>query len=425
MPTGKGQETVKCTPIAAVMLTAPAWAVAGEAKMDVAAIQEVAAQAPPLPRPEGPVARVGTARALYEAARTCKPGTTILLAAGVYVLDRPVVVSADRVSLRGAGGDREKVILDRRGGRGRRDACVLVAGADDVLIADLTCRDCDGHGVQIAPHVGAQRTRIYNVKFHNIWTRGVKGSHPKYGHEPIGADREEILRKRPTGGEVRHCLFVNDHRKRLDDPYHGDYVGGIDMTWLKDWVIADNVFVGIRGRNGGGRGAIFLWVHCEDVMVERNVIVNCDRGICFGNPSGSRPHMTRGLARNNFVVGGAGKAIEMCRTVDTRVCHNTVVARSVKHPRSVHFFQGSKGGGSYNNIVHGRVDVEAGVASGGNVVGDCTGWFVNRAVGDLHLTAKAVRAFGAGRPLKDIRRDFDGQERRSPPDAGADERPVR
>jgi len=416
---------VKCRPIAAVMLTAPAWAVAGEAKVDLVAIQKVAAAAPPLPKPKEPIARVGTARALYEAAGTCTPGTTILLADGVYVLNRPVVISAGRVSLRGAGGDREKVVLDRRGGRGRRDACILVAGADDVLIADLTCRDCDGHGVQIAPHVGAQRTRIYNVKFHNIWTRGVKGSHPKYGHEPIGPDREEVLRKRPTGGEIRYCLFVNDHPKRLDDPFRGDYVGGIDMMWLKDWVIADNVFVGIRGRNGGGRGAIFIWVHSEDVVAERNIIVNCDRGICFGNPSGSRPHMTRGIARNNFVVGGAGKAIEMCRTVDTRVCHNTVAARSIDHPRSVHFFQGSKGGRFYNNIVHGRVSLEAGVASGGNIVGDCAGWFVNRAVGDLHLTDKAARAFGAARPLKDVRQDFDGQERRSPPDVGADERPVR
>jgi len=411
----------KCGPIAWVMLAAPVWAVAERPKADLAAIQKVAAKAPPLPKPAGPVVRVGTARALYEAARTCKPGTTILLAGGVYELSRPVVIAADRITLRGAGGDREKVILDRGGGRGRRDACVLVAGADDVLIADLTCRDCDGHGIQIAPHVGAQRTRIHNVKFHNIWTRGVKGSHPKYGHEPIGPDREEILRKRPTGGEIRYCLFVNDHRKKLDDPFRGDYVGGIDMMWLKGWVIADNVFVGIRGRNGGGRGAIFIWVHSEDVVVERNVIIDCDRGICFGNPSGSRPHMTRGMVRNNFVVGGAGKAVEMCRTVDTRVCHNTVAARSVDHPLTVHFFQGARGGQFHNNIVHGRASLEAGVASGGNIVGDCTGWFANRAVGDLHLTDKAARALGAGRPLKDVPQDFDGQKRASPPAVGADE----
>ena len=98
---------VKRGPIVVVMLTAPAWAVAGEVKMDLAAMQKVAAEAPPLPRPKEPIVRVGAARALYEAARTCKPGTTILLADGVYLLDRPVVIAADRVSLRGAGGDRE------------------------------------------------------------------------------------------------------------------------------------------------------------------------------------------------------------------------------------------------------------------------------------------------------------------------------
>jgi len=397
------------------MLAASVGAPAGEVKMDLAAICKVAAEAPPLPKPKEPIVRVGTAAALYEAAETCKPGTTILLADGVYPLDRPLVIATDRVGLRGASGRREKVILDRGGGRGRRDACVLVAGADDVLIADLTCRNSDGHGVQIAPHVGAQRTRIYHVKFHNIWTRGVKGSHPKYGHEPVGRDRREILRKRPTGGEIRYCLFVNDHRKRLDDPFGGDYVGGIDMMWLKNWVIADNVFVGIRGRHGGGRGAIFIWVHSEDVVAERNVIVNCDRGICFGNPSGSRPHMTRGIARNNFVVGGADKAIEMCRTVDTRVCHNTVVARRADQAHSVHFFQGSKGGGFFNNIVHGRVDLEAGVASGGNLAGNFPGWFAHRATGDLHLTDQAARALGAGHHLPDVPQDFDAHKRRTPP----------
>jgi hypothetical protein len=394
----------------------------GEPKVDVAAVLKVAAKAPPLPKPAGPIVRVATAGALYKAVRACKPGTTILLADGRYRLNRPVVIAIDGVSLRAESGEREKVVLDRGGTRGRRDACILVAGANDVLIADLTCRDCEGHGVQIAPHVGAQRTRVYNVKFHNIWTRGVKGSHPKYGHEPVGADREEILRKRPTGGEVRYCLFVNDHRKTIADPFRGDYVGGVDMMWLKDWVIADNVFVGIRGRNGGGRGAIFIWVHSEDVVAERNLILHCDRGICFGNPSGARPHMTRGIARNNFIVAGAGKAIEMCRTVDSSVCHNTVFARSAEHPRCVHFFQGSRGGRFFNNVVRGRVSLEASVASGGNVVGECTKWFADPAVGDLHLTERAAAAFGKGRLLKEVPEDFDGQKRRDRPDVGADER---
>jgi hypothetical protein len=299
---------------------------------------------------------------------------------------------------------------------------VMVSGADDVLIADLTCRNSEGHGVHVQPHIGAQRTRIYNVKFQNIWTRAVKGSHPKLGYEPVGAHRREILRKRPTGGEIRYCLFVNDRRKaNARDGFRGDYVGGIDMMWLKDWVIADNVFIGIRGRNGGGRGAIFIWVHSEDVVAERNIIINCDRGIAFGNPSGSRPHMIRGIARNNFIVGGAGKAVEMCRTVDTRAYHNTVYTDNRGRTRGVHFFQGSKGGRFFNNIVHGPVNLEAGVVAGDNIVGDCTGWFVNPAIGDLHLTGKARAALGEARSLAEVPEDFDGQRRKPKPDIGADE----
>jgi hypothetical protein len=333
------------------------------------------------------------------------------------------VVRTDRIAVRGASGDREKVVLDAGGRRGRRSACLLVAGGDDVLIADLTCRNSSGHGVHVQPHQGSRKVRIYNCAFRNIHIRMIKGSHPKYGREPVGRDREEILAKRPVGGEIRYCLFVNDARKSdRQDGFRGDYVGGIDMMWLKDWVIADNVFVGIRGANGVGRGAIFIWVHSEGVVAERNVIVNCDRGICFGNPSGSRPHMTRGIVRNNFIVAGTSQGIEICRTVDTLVAHNTVFATGVVHPAAVQFHQGSGGARFLNNIVHGRVALDREVRSEGNVVGDCAGWFADPATGDLHLTTKAGAAARAGR-LKEAADDFDAQQRQSDTHAGADERP--
>ena len=387
---------------------------------DVSAVVKVAAKAPPLPAPQEPILRVKTAEELYEAVESCKAGTTILLADGVYPLRRTPVLRTDRVSIRGASGDREKVILDR-GGRG--GACLMISGADDALVADLTCRNCTRMGVDIKGEADTQRTRIYNVKFHNIWTRGVKGTHPRLGYEPAGAPAEWILKKRPTGGSIRYCLFVNDRRKpNANDGFRGDYIGGIDMMWLKNWVIADNVFIGIRGRNGGGRGAIFIWVHSEDVVAERNVIVNCDRGICFGNPSGGRPHMIRGVVRNNFIVGGVNKPIEMCRTVDTKVYHNTIYAASADRPRSVHFFQGSRGGECFNNLARGQLDLEAPVRSGNNVVGDCTGWFVRPGVGDLHLKASARGALGKARPLKQVPEDFDRQKRKAAPDVGADER---
>ena len=87
--------------------------------------------------------------------------------------------------------------------------------------------------------------------------------------------------------------------------------------------------MGIRGPNGGGRGAIFIWVGSEHVIAERNIIINCDRGICFGNPSSTAPNMYHGIVRNNVVVGGAGMALEICDTIANSVCHNSVFATNL------------------------------------------------------------------------------------------------
>ena len=385
---------------------------------DLAAILKVAPKAPPLPKPTGKVVRVKTAGELYQAVKDAQPGTTIFLADGVYEMRTSLVISTDGLALRGASGDREKVILDR-GGRSR-GGCVMVAGGDDVLIADLTIHNSGTHGVHIQPHRGAQRTRIYNVKFHNIFVRHIKGSHPKYPHEPVGRHRDEILRKRPVGGEIRYCLFVNDRRKtNANDGFRGDYVGGIDMMWLKDWTIADNVFVGIRGRNGVGRGAIFIWVHSENVVAERNIIVNCDRGICFGNPSGSPVHMTGGIVRNNFIVTGASQGIEMCRTEDTLVAHNTVYTAGQTHPAAVQFHQHTKKARFVNNLVHGVVKLREGVAEKGNTVGDCAALLADPAAADLHLkpTAEAPKV----ERIREVPEDFDRHKRPAQTSPGGDQ----
>ena len=356
--------------------------------------------------------RPSTVKGLYDAVKKAKPGTTIFLADGVYKLpSEQLVIRTHKIALRGESGDREKVILDR--GRRGRQSCVAVNGAHDVLIADLTVRNTMTHGIHVQPHVepdGTQRTRIYNVKFHNFAVRGLKGSHPKLHHEPVGKDREELLRKRPTGGEVRYCLFLNDKRKsNAKDGFNGDYVGGIDMMWLKDWVIADNVFIGIRGLNGVGRGAIFIWQHCEDVVAERNIIMNCDRGICFGNPSGPPLHMTRGIVRNNFILVGTSQGIELVRTVNTQVVHNTIVAHSPAHPAAVQFHQGSKGAKFANNIVHGQVRRDKGVTGGGNIIGACDDLLADPSRGDMHLRPEAdvdkVKA------VKAASEDFDRKRR--------------
>ena len=196
----------------------------------------------------------------------------------------------------------------------------------------------------------------------------------------------------------------------------------MDMMWLKDWLIADNVFVGIRGKNGYGRGAVFIWVNSEDVVVERNVIVNCDRGICLGNPSGDRLHMTGGIVRNNFIAAGVNIAIEMGRTRRSQVLNNTVWSQPVMRHARIDFYQGSAGGECFNNLMHnGRINCPKNLRRGNNLIGDLGGWFADEAIGDLRLTGAAAEAVGAGRSCPDVSEDFDRRRRKEPPDLGASE----
>ena len=66
------------------------------------------------------------------------------------------------------------------------------------------------------------------------------------------------------------------------------------------------------------------------MTVERNVIVNCDRGISFGNPSGSsnyvpgQEHIRDSIIRNNFIVPGPDAGIELWWANNVKVYSNTI-----------------------------------------------------------------------------------------------------
>jgi hypothetical protein len=389
---------------------------------DVDAVVKVARKAPALPKPTGKIVRVGTAAELREAIATVADGATIFVADGTYPIgDLELRRNAADVTIRGESGDREKAVIDCRD---KFRMGILLCGAKNVTIADLTIRNTK-YGVFFYGDSDVQRLTVRNVKFHNIWVRGIKGTHPcRIGDSPTNLyTREQAEKIRPRNGRVEYCLFVNDRRKKdTDDGFHGDYVSGMDMMMLKNWTIADNVFVGIRGANGGGRGAIFIWVESEDVIAERNVIINCDRGIAFGNPSSVPPHMTRGIARNNFIVGGSIQALEFHQVVDCIACNNTIVASKFENLWHVEVGRHCSGVRFYNNLVHGKTRFRDGqVEQKGNIIGDLTGWFVDQAVCDLHLTAKAADALGKAVPLPEVTEDFDGQKRKAQPDVGADE----
>src|SRR5207249_4923001 len=153
-------------------------------------------QTPPLPPPAGEVIRVRDVEELHAATRRVKPGGTILLADGVYPVTETVVIAADRVTLRGESGRRERVLLD---GGGTLGELLTLRACSGVTIADLTVQNVRWNGIKLDTDTGVQRATVRNCVLHNIWQRAIKGVKvPEAGRETT----------RPRHCLIEHCLFT-------------------------------------------------------------------------------------------------------------------------------------------------------------------------------------------------------------------------
>jgi hypothetical protein len=377
-------------------------------------------KAPPLPYPQGKVVGVSDVQDLIKALGEAEPGRTILLADGHYLMPRYVEIRTDNVTLRGASGHRERVIID--GARSRDGELLGVRACSGVTIADLTIQNVKWNGFKINSETNVQKLTIHNCIVHNIWQRGVKGVKvPKENRDAI----------RPRQCRVQYCLFYNDRPKRLSDDSadiaNGNYIAGIDVMYAKDWVISDNVFVGIQGSTYEGRGAIFLWFDSQNCLVERNIIIDCDVGLQLGNPhraDGVHYHCTGCVARNNFITRAPEAGIVTVYTRDCRVLHNTIHDPESRLRRLIRTVFTNDGLVIAGNLVSGpgiRNESESRISLFNNLIGDMTSAFVDPGRGNLHLTDAATGAIDRAAALPDIAEDIDGEPRDARPDIGADE----
>ena len=375
--------------------------------------------APPLPEPHGAAVDVSTVEGLVAAVEQAQAGQTIRVADGHYFMPRYVEIRADNVTLRSASGQRHRVVLD--GARSPHGELLGVRACSGVTIADLTIQNVRWNGFKINSETNVQKLTICNCIIHNIWQRGVKGVKvPPEGREAI----------RPKGCRIQYCLFYNDRPKRLADDSadiaNGNYIAGIDVMYARDWVISDNVFVGIQGSTGEGRGAIFLWFDTQRCTVERNIIIDCDVGLQLGNPhraDGVEYHCVGCVARNNFITRAPEAGIVTVYTKDCRVLHNTIHDPASRMSRLIRTVFANDGLVVANNLLSGpgmRNESDSKIEFIGNLIKDMTSAFADPASGNLHLTQAATEAIDKAVPLPDVMEDIDRQLRIKP-DIGADE----
>ena len=376
-------------------------------------------KAPPLPPPSGEVIHVATADELPVAVERVGPGGTILLADGHYKVPRVMVLRGRRdIAIRGAAGDPTRVTLSGQGwdSNVRGDDILHIGDCEGVMIADLTFADCRSYGIKVEAENAPKDIHIYNCRFRDIGVRAIKGS---AGQDP-GV--------RAVKGSIRYCSFENKRVPPAEWLFGGDYISAIDMMALEDWTISDNVFRNIQGRNGGGRAAVFVWVRSRRVVVERNLMVGCDRGVAFGNPGRSTAnvdgerlvYVADSIIRNNFIAGGPDCGIELWHAERVKVLNNTIWRPERNWSRGIRIGTGTADTEIVNNLVHGEIRFEGGEAElRGNRTGRIEGWFVDTASGNLALTSAATGAVDEGVVLPEVTDDIRGRRRDGKPDLGA------
>jgi hypothetical protein len=382
----------------------------------------------------GKTLRVKTVKELDLAVLNATPYETILIEDGIYHLSRPLLVeNKAHLTICGASADSAKVILQGDGWRdfyhGSQDEnspcdIIVIRNSEDIYIADLTITEASHYGIKLdtesevsTPNLN--NINIYRCHFLNNATRSLKGTAPQ--------DHRHL-----AGGSVSFCIFENSKIPDTSWLYNGDYIAAIDMMYLKNWEFSDNMFKNIKGANGGGRGAIFIWNQSRSIIIERNLFIGCDRSIAMGNPSEptyyepGTLHNYDGIIRNNFIVSGhnLGKGIELVWADNIGIYHNTIYAPDPEY-LAIHYFQKISSLSIVNNLVRGKISGEGEkVSLKGNIAGYLQKYLVNPEVGNLHLTKNAEEALGNGVQLLSVTDDIDHQKRNKHPDVGADQKSI-
>lgn len=380
---------------------------------------------PQLEAPKGRLVRVRSEPELLDAVRKLRSETTILIEPGTYQLTSTLVLpgGVKNVAIRGAGDDRNRVVLKGPGMRrkeyGNTPHGIYVGNATDVLIANLSVGDVWFHPITLQGQEGCKRVRIYNVRLFDAGEQFLK-SNP----DGKGGGVDDCV--------VEHCVF------EFTDTARHNYTQGMSVHTGKGWVVRNNLFRNIRGPKGDANvgGCIDFWNGSKNTTAEGNVMVNCRMGIRFGimdrqRMNGFHDH-EGGIIRNNIfwrekgAVSAPDAAIMVWDSPGTKVLHNTVILNGTYSGGAIDY-RWSKGVVLANNLTDARIwkREEADGLESNNRVAKPLDVFRNASLADLRLTSRARAVLGSVPALSECPLTIDGHKRSALTDAGAYEIPTR
>ncbi len=330
---------------------------------------------------------------------------TITVEDGTYTLDNMLWVEADGVTVHSSSGNRDAVTIRGEGMDGSVSHIFNVAGSD-FTVRDMTIGWVCNHAIQIHGNANAHRPLIQNLHIVDTFEQMIKVSYDS-ASDNCSED-----------GIVENCLF--EYSAGIGPQY---YIGGVDAHQVKNWIVRNNTFKSIISPSDDiAEFAIHFWSDSEDTLVERNTIINCDRGIGFG--LGDRGHI-RGIIRNNMIYhdateGYADVGISIESASDTQVYNNTIYMEH-SHPNAIEYrFSGTTGALIVNNLTNKPITQrdEATATVSHNVIDAQASWFINPSAGDLHLSSRPPTVIDQGQSVTGLITDFDGDAR--PQGAGID-----
>lgn len=352
-------------------------------------------------------------RSALASANAAGGGRTILLADGTYTLTDTLYVDAPNITLAGKSGDRTRVIVQGDGMSSSANVGnVLRVSARSFQLRDMTLQRSRWHLVQIVGENDADAPILRNCILRDAYEQMVKVT--------IDTSNRSVT---SDDGLVENCIF--EYTAGIGPQY---YIGGIDAHGAKRWTIRNNTFRSIISPSGEtAEFAVHFWNGSADNLVERNVIVNCDRGIGFGMQSNPN---SGGIIRNNMIfhagVGSfADTSIALAESPNTQVYNNTIFMEGA-FPWAIEYrFSSTQNVLIANNLTNKAISARdgAGGTLSANVVTAQRNWFVNPAAGDLHLTSAVSAVVDKGQSVSGLTTDIDGQSRPQGGgiDIGADE----
>ena len=362
---------------------------------------------------------VATVAQLQAAFATLTSGTTIRVAPGRYPLTTELVFrNVTNVALVGATGNRADVVIVGTGMTTPGvNIAVKVENAQDVRIGDLSIGEAYWHPIQLKGEMGAERVTISNVRLFDAGEQFLKST---------------IDFQAPNG--VDDVLVENSLIEFTAMGPASGYTQGIDIHHGANWIIRHNVIRNIRVPPTAthlNRPAILAWSGSRNTTVYGNLIVNCERGIIFGQGGQSQFGNSHfgGAIYNNFLYRtepvNADSGISIWDSPGTRVYHNTVIQNGT-YPTAIEYrFTTTTGVEIINNLTDAAIVQREGAAAivTSNYTQAIPAMFVNPSATNLHLLASAAAAIDRGTALAMVTNDWDreGRPNGAAPDLGADE----